>query len=182
MTSDRFGGIKTQKMKTKILVSGLVLVFISLTAFSLANWSRDFYGASEFPGCLKVTTEDMLASPQFGPENNYVEFFYDLSTRFSPIRKSELARITTVDEFLDHDVKHNIHSYQSVSISVVINDERSQSRQDGTSPELTPDQLKFIRSFDYSTNFVVQVDYLEKYGASGKLKSDYRSPSSNSSA
>lgn len=163
-------------MKTRILIAVLIAASVGITAHSFTDRSHTTYYNMQAPGCKNAGDIDLLESPQIGPDNKYRDFYYDMGTRFGPISKSELIKVTSVRDFFEEELIASIESYQSVSIARVVNDERTTDQKNGKDAQFTPDQISFLRSFDYSTNFVLQVDFQARSTTSGKLFNDYRSP------
>jgi len=161
-------------MKRRILIFCTVLAALGLTAFKVVNWND--YETSR----PKATTNEAVSvnMPVLGPKEKeiFIDFNYDVGTRFNPIEKTELDKARTIADFLDAEVIASIVSLQSVHVVLVENDKQTDIFENGTTAALTDGQLQLLKSFDYSTNFIVRAHFRKKNGNTGILVSDFRSP------
>lgn len=102
-------------------------------------------------------------------------FFYDLGTRFQPVRKSVLEKARSINDFVSAREMKDVFSYQSVRVVIVENDIQTDVQEAGTTAELTKAQRQLLQTAAYSTNFVVWADYQMKNEA-GALEDNYFSP------
>jgi hypothetical protein len=100
-------------------------------------------------------------------------FFYDLGSRFRGVKKEELVKAKSIKDFLPGHINNPIDSYVSVGVIIIENDEKTDIRETGGNDRLTKGQLNLIKSFDYSTNFLVQAYCKRRYSQLGDLEDCY---------
>ena len=102
---------------------------------------------------------------------------YDVDSRFMlTVTKETLHAAKTIYDIVPGDPKQEIVSYSSVSIRVFENEKQTDMVEIGISPELSPAQLKLLRTLDYSSSFLIRAEFTEKNVATGKTKWNYSSP------
>ena len=121
-----------------------------------------------------------LASKQ-GPSQNmdfrfFADYIYDVGTRFGPIKKEDLNKVTSFADFLHDDDAKRILTYKFVEVIVIENDKETNTRESGNSGELTTAQLKLLRTSDYSTSLKIIADVTQKNYKTGKLEESYWTP------
>ena len=161
-------------MKKSIIIFCAVLVTLGLTAFGVLNWNDSMTDQVE-----TSVSEDVAINTQvIGPINKRIfsDFIYDVGPRFGPIKKGDLDKARTFDDFISEEHAKRIVSYKSLSVIYIINDEQSEIRETGYSDELTAAQLELLRSADYSTNFLIRADYQQKNTETGALEDSYSTP------
>ncbi|MFH6603796.1 energy transducer TonB [Maribacter algicola] len=161
-------------MKRRILIFCTLLAALGLTAFGVMNWNDQEAHRAE----AASNEEIAMNEPVLGPKDKeiFTDFIYDVGPRFSPIKKTKVDGAKAVSDFLDADVVASMASVQSVGILLFENEKLTEVLESGTTAALTDRQLQLLRSFDYSTNFVVRADYRKKNGNTGILVSDYSTP------
>lgn len=146
-------------MKHLKKLSCAVIAIISLTAFSV----NSFKETSKTSACKAAS-------------KSYTPFYYNLSTRFLPIPKSQLAKAKSIFDLAKEENEDLVFKYESVSVILIDKDVRTQTKATGNNASLNETQIKLLKQFDYSTDFVIQADYLERNTATGKLTFNYFSP------
>jgi hypothetical protein len=106
----------------------------------------------------------------------YSDFFYDMGSRFGPVKKSDLANAKSIIDFLPPEQTDPVVSYKSVSVIIIKDDRQTDIRETGYSDKLTDNQIKLLRSSDYSTNFLIRAEYLEINKETYELESNYFTP------
>lgn len=149
--------------KSIILFCGLISVLV-LVAFGLISWNSSNDGPNKLEATLK--NEERILS----------DFIYDVGTRFSPIKKKNIDNATSIDAFFNSEQIKSMASLQLVSIVLIINDEQSDIREIGNSGKFNAEQLELLKKSDYTTNFLVRVDYQEINKATGQLEYSYATP------
>lgn len=161
-------------MKKSIIVFSIVLTSLSLIAFGLNNIDESIsdhedsmsYNSSALDIQLKEEINDIV----------YSDFFYDMGPRFGPIKKSVLDNARSIIDFLPREQTQAVVSYKSVSVIIIKDDRQTDIRETGYSDMLTDNQIKLLRSSDYSTNFLIRAEYLEMNMETNKLEDNYFSP------
>ena len=164
-------------MKKNIIIFCAILTTLSLTAFGVINLK------DSKPDKLETfVIENKENNTVYGPFTTKIEkkifsdFIYDIGPRFSAIKKGDVDKARYINAFFDKEQIQAIVSLKSVSIIIIIDDKRSDIRETGYSDELTDAQLKLLRSFDYSTNFLIKAEYQQKNKETGKLEDSYSTP------
>ena len=155
-------------MKNSIIIFSIVTTALSLMAFGRINTDESITNqvVTSNNNCLatdKHITEDIK-------DKTYSDFFYDMSPRFSPIKKSDLDNAKSIVDFLPKDQTQPVVSYKSVSVIIIIDDRQTNIREIGYSDVLTDNQIKLLRSSEYSTNFMIRAEYLEMNKETRKLE------------
>jgi hypothetical protein len=145
-----------------------------MVIFSLVNWRQSATEAVK-------TSNELLAFDtqiQYGvKEKVYPDFFYDVDSRFMmTITKEALNKARSIRDFIPKDMTEPVVSYKSVSVVIFENNRQTAIHETGNSEVLTAAQIKLLRSFDYSTNFLIRADFFEKNTENGELKDNYFSP------
>ncbi len=161
-------------MKQRFLIYSTVLIVLSMAILSLVKWDPSATEAVE-------TSNELLAFDtqiQYDvKEKVYPDFFYDVDSRFMmTISKEALQKARSIRDFLPKDITEPVVSYKSVSVVVFENNRQTAIHETGNNEALTAAQIKLLRSFDYSTNFLIRADFLEKNPENGELKDNYFSP------
>ncbi|WP_435413206.1 energy transducer TonB [Psychroserpens mesophilus] len=160
-------------MKKQTLIAFALVITLAALGFGLIN--RD---SPKEDLLAKATnsipeTDQNMVTKEF---KIFSDFIYDIGPRFGPITKSEIGKITSIEAFLEDEVIQNMANLKSTSVILVVDDEESHIRAYGNSRDFTEAQLDILRNFDYSSSFVMRVDFTEKDKASGQLINNYRSP------
>ena len=106
----------------------------------------------------------------------FADFIYDVGPRFNPIKKSKLETIKSFNDLLDEEHAQRIIDYQSVSVVVIINDEKSEVHETSNSGEFTEAQIKLMQSSNYSTNLLISADFQEKNKENGAFEGVHWTP------
>jgi hypothetical protein len=102
---------------------------------------------------------------------------YDVDSRFVlTVTKEKLRAAKTIYDIVPAVPLQEILSYSSVSIRIIEDNKQTDIVEIGTSPELNRAQLKLLHSLDYSTNFVIRTEVMEKSGEAGQTSWNYSSP------
>lgn len=161
-------------MKKSIIIFCTILAVLGLTAFGAFNWNKSMPVQPETSDMVFLVndkpTEEKLKKRVFS------DFIYDVGPRFGPIKKGDLIKARTFEDFIEEDHANRIVSYKTLSIIYIINDKRSELKETGYSNKLTAAQLKLLQSADYSTNFIIRADFKEKNGETGALEDSYSTP------
>lgn len=157
-------------MKKKILFFCGIVSILSLTGYTIIRDSHPKVSSkgSCFP--LDDEVEAIL--------NNkvYSDFFYSIGNRFLGVKKETLVKAKSITDFLPKEETNHVVTYKSVSVIIFNNAAYPEVGETGSNEKLTAAQQELLQSSDYSTNFYVRADFLEKDEFSGKLKESYFTP------
>ena len=160
-------------MKKQTLIALAVVLTLAALGFGLINQNspkEDFLAKAT--NIIPETDQNMVTK-EF---KIFSDFIYDIGPRFGPITKSEIDKITSIEAFLEDEVIKNIVNIKSTSVILLLDDEQSHIRAYGNSRNFTEAQLDILRNSGYSTNFVMRVEFDEKYPGSEHVFDSYRSP------
>ena len=155
-------------MKKTIIISCVLLVAISLTAFGFINWNDSETAQLE----VSKSMAEVINSPVVAKKEKkiFTDFIYDIGTRFNPIKKADLDTIRSFNDIIGQEHANRIVKYKWVTVVLIIDDEQSDIREFGTSDVLNEAQLKLLHSLDYSTNLMIAADYQGKNKETGALE------------
>ena len=148
------------------------IIPLSLLAFGVINWNNlntDTLEASE-------GNEIAINTPSKMKQRVFTDFIYDVGPRFASIKKTDIDKARSIDDFLDIEQLESIVTIKSISIIIIKSDKQTAIREIGYTKELTPKQLELLQSSDYSTNFLVRAEFQEKNNDTGKLVDNYATP------
>jgi len=164
-------------MKKNILMFCTVLMALSLVAYAFNNEE-----AKETNQLDVLESQDLVSNIE-GPEKLknkvFTDFIYDVGPRFGVIKKSDLDKVTSFNDFIADEHAGRIVLYKKLSVMVLDGDEKTNIRETdntGNSGNLTPAQLKLLQSADYSTNLLIRADYREKNFHTGNLENSTWTP------
>lgn len=161
-------------MKKNILIISAIIIGLSLTAFSLINKNTigtEALETTESKNIAKNTTEIKKTKlPVF------TEFTYDVSPRFKAIKKTDIDKATTINDFIDAEIIDNIVDLESVNIIVIKNEGLSETREMGYDKQLTTAQIELLRSLDYASGFTIRAEFTKYDKETGKLEHSFSGP------
>ena len=161
-------------MKKSTLILSTVLSSLILITFGFINWNNPNIEFQE-----KITNESApikKQAPEKVQKRIFTDFIYDIGPRFVSIKKTKLDKIKSFNDFISNEHAQQIVSYKSVSIIVLKDDKKTEIRETGYSDTLTPAQIKFLQSLDYSTNILVWANYQENNKDTGELEDNSWTP------
>ena len=166
--------IKLINMKKNVIIISAVLIAISLIVFSVINRNDTKTNEMETleSNDVAMTTE----AKEKTTKRIFTDFIYDVGPRFNHIKKSDLDKVKSFDDFIEDEFAQRIVEYKSVSVIIMKGDKKSDIREDGKGGDLIESQLKFMQSLDYSTNFTVWADLKEKNKETGKFEHTHWTP------
>ena len=103
-------------------------------------------------------------------------YVYSIKPRFSTIRKSELQKVTSFEDFIGKEHADRIVKYKRLNVILLDGDKKTDVQATGTSGQFNEQQLKLLRSFEHSTNIVLWADYDEKFDFSEDLYAETWTP------
>lgn len=149
-------------MKKTILISLAIITTLSLVAFTFIN-EKDKTIDNPETASIEVSTEKKLEKIE-GKTTRFDDFIYEIGPRFSPIKKADLINATSINSIFNENKINDIESINSIKFIKVENDKRTDKSEIGNGASFTDNQINFLKSLDYSTSFVMEMDY--------RLKSD----------
>ncbi len=160
-------------MKKSILIFCSVVIALSLTALGIVNWNEP----TAVEPCSDTVHDELTVQEEEIAATGAFDFFYDVDTRFiMTITKQDLHALTSISGLLPENERQNIHSYDSVRVTVLDDVRHTDLSVSGNTETLTTEQLELLRSVDYSTNLYVRANYQIKNGASTQPYSSHSTP------
>lgn len=161
-------------MKKNILVFCASILILAFMALGFVQ------NESSEPSRINIPDTLNLASNQ-GPSQNmdfrsFSNYIYDVGTRFVPIKKEDLNKVTSFADFMEEDEARRIITYKFVEVIVIKNDKETNTRESGYSSELTSAQLNLLKNSDYSTSLKIRADVTQKNYKTGELEESYWTP------
>ncbi len=147
-------------MKKTILISCTVLATLSLVAFTLINENKNTTENKDVASIDTLVENNNVKKEN--ESNRFSDFIYDIGTRFKPIKKSDVINAASIKNFFDAHEMGEIESVESVEFIIVEKDVRTDKRVSGNSAVFNKSQVNFLNAFDYSTSFVIKVDYKDR--------------------
>ncbi len=152
-------------MKKRFLIFSLVVATISVTAFSFMNWdvsspNQDHLvalseKANETTREPEVVNEPVLSVDKKEP----IDFFYTINSRFTAIKKSEIAAATTIHDFISEEDSRQIANCSSSEIIIIKNDIQTDIRARGSGEILSASQKELLQYIGNSEHFLVRINY-----------------------
>lgn len=154
-------------MKKRIIISSTVLTILGFTAFSFINKKESATDK------LEIASSEVPAKIEETKTNRFPDFIYGIGPRFSPIKKSDIMYSKSINTFFDLEDITRMNTIKSVEVVIIENDKQTDKASTGYGTIFNQNQIEFIKSFDYSTNFVVKFDYHEKGQSIEKTSTPY---------
>ena len=162
-------------MKKSIFIIGLISIAFTLAAFGFMNRNDSTppqYGM-ECSGAFDLHKDSAKASevkPDF-------EIYYDVDSRFlMTMTKEELSKAKTYLDLFPREREKEIVTYSSMNITRFNEGGKNEQGVSGTSEMLNSLQIEELRSYYYSTNFVVTAYYKKKNESTGFVEESYSTP------
>ena len=150
-------------MKKNAAIISLVLITLSLTAFGLLN--RENSEPIEFD-----TINYEYPIGEVIDNKDKPNIFFGIGSRFNGITKSDLNKLETFDDYIGQDHASRIISYKSMSVILLDDTERTNERIPCQSGTFSSEQKNFLNNLEYSTNFMIWADYVEKSEDNGVIQ------------
>ena len=161
-------------MNKRIIILGTALIILSLLIVGFTNTNnKDTDGSTALQNKTLALENKIFEGPII---NTIPNLYYGVDTRFAAVKKSDIAKATTLYDFLNEGERQQIAHVNSVDIIIIKNNEHSDIREYGTSDQLTDAQLKLIRSMGYFNHFKIKTEFKEKNTETGKLEERYFGP------
>ncbi len=161
-------------MKKNVIIFCAVLITLSLTAYGVINSNDSKVKHLQTTNSKEIVANTPDAEKIEGPI--LTDFIYDVGPRFSPIKKGDIEKARSVNDFLEEKQIQAITSIKSVNVIIIKDDKQSDIREMGFSERLTEAQLSLLRNSDYSTNFLIRVEFQQNNETTGKSEHGYSTP------
>lgn len=161
-------------MKKRFIILSSALISLCLTAYGCKNNTEN-----EIAKLDTSVVQEIPIDTSIKKENKkeiFSDFIYDVGPRFGPIKKSDLEKATSISDFIPEDELQQIEVLKSVSIMVYEENIKFNLRENGISEEFNDAQLELLKSFDYSTNFLIRAEYIQKNDETGEMENSYSTP------
>jgi hypothetical protein len=133
-------------MKNITLIACSVILTFSLTAFTYTSWNH-----------TPNTNNNACGEPTVRVDPP--TFSYDIDSRFmANVTKEDLRNAKTIIDIVPKKANWDRFNFREVTIRVMPDENNNYAK--GESKELNLDQIKLLKTIDYSTNFVVDT-YVE---------------------
>lgn len=161
-------------MKKNIFIFCVVLTTLSLTAFGIINRNASDTGQLETKAKEDVAI-NTIAMEKI-EKRIFSDFIYDVGPRFGFIKKGDLDNIKSFSDFISDEHAQRIVTYKSLSVIILEGDRQTDILETVNSGFFTAAQVELLQSFDYSTNFKIRAEYVEKNMETGQLEDSYATP------
>jgi len=140
---------KTSVMKKNSILIAASLVLVSLLAYAFTANTEEV--------TAKVTPEEPLTKSftTVAEEPMKVDFFYNFGSRFEPMRRSDILKAKSFDDFITPDLQDKIEKYYSVRVIEIIDDKEARGFHNGSGSMLNLMQLDFLRNAPLNTNLKI---------------------------
>lgn len=99
-------------------------------------------------------------------------FYYNISTRFNPKKKSEILQSITVHNYLSPEESNDVDAIESVEIIKIVNNQESNIRVTNNNQYLSKKQITLLKGLDYSEHYKMNINYKTKNTGSGNFESN----------
>lgn len=158
-------------MNKCVIVVCIVLAIISQTACD-ANQQKEVAINQE----VALANEELVSKPHFVAEKSFPDFIYDVGPRFAAIKKEDLDKAKTFNDFIDAEEAERIASYKTMTVTILNGDNMIDIIETSSNETLTPEQLTLLHDAPYSTNLIIKADFMERYPGTDYLGTNYASP------
>lgn len=159
-------------MKKNVLIFGIALIVLSFSAYSFMNKSE----AAPVETLISQNKTKPTPVKEEKEFEVFEDFIYEIGSRFSPMTKEEIAKVTSIEDLIPEDQIDRIVMLKKVEVIIFKDEKRSNIRVTGNSSEFSQEQLAFLQSLENSTNFVVNAEYQQKNYDTGQLEGSQSTP------
>ncbi|MCZ4408465.1 hypothetical protein O3Q51_06580 [Cryomorphaceae bacterium 1068] len=139
-----FGFIKDNELNQKVVESPCEPIEESVKSVSKASCQAVFSSTNSITEITKPKT--------------LTDFFYDFGTRFNPITKEDLSKARNVSDFIDRKEIKLYDGVGSTTLIIIEDDVQTEDRFYGEGEKLSKEQLKIMKSMDYSSHFLLRAE------------------------
>lgn len=158
-------------MKKHIAIFGTLAFAAGLTAFGFISDNSTNYKVTEsqcsaapMPENSANQTSDQAIFAttsriaQFYTPEKLTDFFYDFGPRFNPITKEDLSKARDVSDFVSREEIKLYDGVGPTTLIIIENDIQTEKRYYGEGEKLSKEQLKMMKSMDYSSHFLLRAE------------------------
>lgn len=152
-------------MKRQVIISAIsILSLVAISMFKPETKSEtEPLKTKSTESTSPKTSEETLLGPEIDDG-----FYYEIGSRFLGIRKSDIKDALSIQDFLDPDMFHKVHSYNSIELYRVNDEGRYVGLPlDSQNDTLSLAQLDMLNNADYGTNVTFRIDLMENIYAHG---------------
>ncbi len=157
-------------MNKRILLLSVFLVLILMVAFAFNNTNEPKSDRYEIASTEVAVPAELVT----GKKDPVIQF--DLGSRFQGIKKSDLDKATSFEDFIGFRHANRILSYKSLSVIELDDDKQTDRKITTNSGELTKAQREYLQAAGLSTNILIWAEYTEKWKESGLVEDSYWTP------
>lgn len=161
-------------MTKRFIIFSSALISLCLTTYGCKNNTNNEIAQLDTSVKQEIAIDTPIKKEK--KKDLFPDFIYDVGPRFGPIKKSDLEKVTSISDFIPEDELQQIEVLKSVSIMVYEENIKFNLRENVISEEFNDAQLELLKSFDYSTNFLIKAEYLQKSDNAGSMENSYSSP------
>lgn len=157
---------KARNMKKKFMIISCTLFVLSLSAFSYVNLNKE-----QPPTLATLEFREAFPMPLLSlPDPVDLTISYDVGSRFTAVKRSDLLKANSIDDFIPYLKTRSIESYKSVQVIIVENERKTDRKQIGENKLLTEGQHHLFRTSALSTHFTAKADFLERNEETGEVQ------------
>ncbi|MBT8236928.1 MAG: hypothetical protein KJO04_12090 [Bacteroidia bacterium] len=161
-------------MKKRILLLSIFLVALLVAAFTYKNTSVPTTESQDIVSAEELASEEK--STEWVVEKKDPVIMFDMGPRFQGIKKSELVKATSFEDFIGKKHANRILSYKSLSVIELDDDKQTDRKITTNSGELTEAQRDHLQAAGLSTNILIWAEYTEKWEDTGLVEESYWTP------
>ena len=161
-------------MNKKTIFFSIALIILSLLAYGLIG--RNDSEKEQLETAMNTSVVSAKKIEKKIDDTPNLDFVYDIGPRFNTIKRDDLVNAKSFSDFIGKEHSDRIESYQSLSVILLEDSNQTDVKKTTNSGVFSADQIKFLRSLDYSTNIMIWADYTEKVKGTGELIESYWTP------
>lgn len=159
-------------MKKSIIIFGITLAILSLLILGFTNWNNNETNVPTNSKDLVLENLNII-----GPNPKAIpDLYYGVDSRFAAVKKSEIAKATSIYDFLNAGEKEQIVNIKSVNLTVIKDNQLSELHELGTTDQLTKEQKKLLRSLDFFNHFTIRTEFKGKNMETGVIEDKFFGP------
>ena len=161
-------------MKKRTLLLSVFLVSLLVAAFAFKNANEPTPDSQELASVEESASE--MKSTEIVPEKKDPVIQFDLGPRFKGIKKSDLNKATSFEDFIGKKHANRITKYKSLSVIDLDDDKQTDRKITTNSGQLTEEQQDRLQAAGLSTNILIWAEYTEKWEDTGVVEDSYWTP------
>ncbi len=165
---------KLTDMKKRILLLSIFLVVLLMAAFAFKNEVVSTTEPQEIASAADLTSTEK--STEIATEKKDPVIQFDMGTRFQGIKKSDLDKATSFEDFIGIKHANRIISYKSLSVIELDDDKQTDRKITTNSGDLTEAQRNHLQAAGLSSNILIWAEYTEKWEDTGVVEESYWTP------